>query len=289
MLAEAPVPDDVVVAYRLEQCFRYSYESAVHNVQQRLMVAPRAFHGGQTRRSFSLTVDGGTSVSAVGADRFGNDVHTVSLATVDSAVSFIATADVDVRDTSGRAPIHPKMLRDRRYLASTGLTRPDRRLVGVGADLARAASGEELAARICSWTHSAIEYGYGATTVRTTAAEAAAGGRGVCQDFAHVMLAVCRSVGLPARYVSGHLVGEGGSHAWVEVLLADGPHANALALDPTHDRPTTSRHVTVAVGRDYADVAPTSGTFDGACSSMLTSHKRLFLRQAEPTATLAQS
>jgi transglutaminase-like putative cysteine protease len=288
MLAEAPVPDDVVVAYRLEQCFRYSYESVVHNVQQRLMVAPRAVHGSQARRSFSLTVQGGTSVSAIEVDRFGNDVHTVSVATVDSAVEFIATADVDIRETSGRAPVHRRMLRDRRYLAATELTRPDRCLARVGAHLARTSSGEELAARICSWTHSAIEYGYGATTVRTPAAEAAAGGRGVCQDFAHVMLAVCRSVGLPARYVSGHLVGEGGSHAWVEVLLADGPHANALAFDPTHDRPTTSRYVTVAVGRDYADVAPTSGTFDGACSSMLTSHKRLFLRQAEPTATSAQ-
>jgi transglutaminase-like putative cysteine protease len=289
MLAEAPVPDDMVVAYRLEQCFRYSYESAVHNVRQRLMVAPSTVHGSQVRRSFSLMVQGGSSVSAVGVDRFGNDVHAVSLAAVDSAVEFIATADVDVRDTSGRAPIHPRTLRDRRYLASTALTRPDSRLAGVGADLARTASGEELAARICCWTHSAIEYGYGATTVRTPAAEAAAGGRGVCQDFAHVMIAVCRAAGLPARYVSGHLVGEGGSHAWVEVLLADGPHAIALAFDPTHDRLTTSRYVTVAVGRDYADVAPTSGTFEGACSSMLTSHKRLFLRQAEPTATLAQS
>ena len=63
---------------------------------------------------------------------------------------------------------------------------------------------------------------YGVTSVRTTAAQALAGGRGVCQDFAHVMLALCHIVGLPARYVSGHLLGQGGTHAWVEVVVPSG-------------------------------------------------------------------
>jgi transglutaminase-like putative cysteine protease len=213
-------------------------------------------------------------------------VATITLETVDSAAEFTASADVDMRNTSGRSTVRPEMLRDVRLIAATELTRPDRHMARNGADLARSASGERLAELICSWTHSALEYGYGATTVRTTAAEALTVGRGVCQDLAHVMIAVCRSAALPARYVSGHLVGEGGSHAWVEVLLDDGKGTSAIAFDPTHDRRTDSRYLTVAIGRDYADVAPTSGTFEGACSSTLTSTKRLVVRTDEAATAL---
>jgi hypothetical protein len=79
------------------------------------------------------------------------------------------------------------------------------------------------------------------------------------------MLALCRLLGLPARYVSGHLVGEGGTHAWVEVLEpVPGDAIEILAWDPTHDRPADLRYLTVAVGPDYRDVAPVSGTYRGA-------------------------
>ena len=91
------------------------------------------------------------------------------------------------------------------------------------------------------------------------------------------MLALCRLCGLPARYVSGHVLGEGGTHAWVEVLV---PHPQdtaalcAVAIDPTHDRRAGLRYLTVAVGRDYGDVPPTSGTFDAPYPGTLTTHKR---------------
>jgi transglutaminase-like putative cysteine protease len=274
------------VAYRLEQEFRYAYESTVRNVRQRLVVAPRT-HGGQGLRSFSFTVEGASAVSSLSYDGFGNAVLTVTLESVDSVVAFRSSADVDVCSESGRLSIDPSELGDIRYLGSTKLTRPDHRLSEVASTLARIASGEALAALICSWTHEAMEYGFGTTSVRTTASEATLGGRGVCQDFAHVMIALCRSTGLPARYVSGHLVGEGGSHAWVEVLVDDGNGPTAVAFDPTHDRRTTGRYVTVAIGRDYADVAPTSGTFEGACSSMLTSTKHLFVSDEQPEAPVS--
>jgi transglutaminase-like putative cysteine protease len=270
-----------VVAYRLEQAYRYSYESAVRNVRQRLIVAPRIVHGGQRRRSFSLHIDGGLGVTSQWIDYFGNDVVTVNLDEVDSVVTFKSCADVDIRATSDTSSVQSAELADKRYLEQTKLTGTDRPLRQVATCLARKASGEALAADICSWTHAAIEYGYGTTTVRTTAVQAASGGRGVCQDFAHIMIALCRAAGLPARYVSGHLVGEGGSHAWVEVLAAGGNGPSAVAFDPTHNRRTTERYLTVAVGRDYADVAPTSGSFEGACSSMLTSTKRLFVREGQ--------
>ena len=84
------------------------------------------------------------------------------------------------------------------------------------------------------------------------------------------MLAACRLVGLPARYVSGHLVGEGGSHAWVEVLHPRPRRQGtwrAEDWDPTHNRRTNTDYLVVAVGRDYADVAPLSGTYKGRDAS----------------------
>ena len=121
---------------------------------------------------------------------------------------------------------------------------------------------------------SGITYDFGATTVDTTAAQAWAIGRGVCQDSAHVLLALCRAAGVPARYVSGHLLGQlGGSHAWVEVLVADGAAARAIGVDPSNGCPAGPRHLPVAVGRDYRDVAPTSGSYLGRANGRLTSAK----------------
>jgi transglutaminase-like putative cysteine protease len=148
---------------------------------------------------------------------------------------------------------------DPRCLRFTKLTAPDQAVVSLARD------GAADPAAICARVHAALRYAHGITGVGTTAAEALAGGRGVCQDYAHVMVSVCRLLQMPARYVSGHLLGEGGSHAWVEVLRPDdeGSGWTAEGWDPTHDRRSGAGYVTVAVGRDYADVAPLSGTYDG--------------------------
>jgi transglutaminase-like putative cysteine protease len=94
------------------------------------------------------------------------------------------------------------------------------------------------------------------------------------------MLAVSRHAGLPARYVSGHLLDEGGSHAWVEVLLEDTDRVTgwiAMALDPTHNRPIGLNYVTIATGRDYTDVAPTSGTYRASRLGSLHARNRFGL------------
>jgi transglutaminase-like putative cysteine protease len=89
------------------------------------------------------------------------------------------------------------------------------------------------------------------------------------------MIALCRAIGLPARYVSGHLLGEGGTHAWVEVIVANAAGARAVAFDPCHGRRAGRDYLTVATGRDYSDVAPTSGTYVGAARGTLTATKRV--------------
>jgi len=110
-----------------------------------------------------------------------------------------------------------------------------------------------------------FEYLPGSTEVSSTLQEILERRVGVCQDFAHVLIALARHLGWPARYVSGYLVpeaeSEGNSHAWVEIGSSDG---GWLGLDPTHRSETREWHVAVAVGRDYSDVSPLRGVFVSA-------------------------
>ncbi len=176
---------------------------------------------------------------------------------------------------------------DTRFAEPSRLTHPDDELRAVAERAARrrAASGLELAEQIGHAVHDHFTYDWGVTDgLHDGAAEAWRGAVGVCQDYAHCMLALCRLCGLPARYVSGHLLGEGGTHAWVEVLVPhpqDREALRAVAFDPTHDRRAGLRYVTVAVGRDYGDVPPTSGTFEGPYGGELTTHKRAAVTRVE--------
>jgi transglutaminase-like putative cysteine protease len=141
-------------------------------------------------------------------------------------------------------------------------------IVEVGRSLRAESTPVQAGLRAAAWTHETLRYERGATHVHTSSAEARAAGKGVCQDFAHVTLALLRAIGLPARYVSGYLhptvkaeVGEttaGESHAWVEFWAGDW-----ITVDPTSLADVGSRHVLVARGRDYADVRPLSGVYSG--------------------------
>lgn len=114
---------------------------------------------------------------------------------------------------------------------------------------------------VTEWVMQNITYLRGTTDVTTTAAEVLAAGEGVCQDKAHLALALLRALGAPCRYVSGLLAGEvGETHAWIEFLH---PEAGWLPSDPTRGAmlPPASDYVKLGVGRDYADVAPVSGSF----------------------------
>jgi transglutaminase-like putative cysteine protease len=116
-----------------------------------------------------------------------------------------------------------------------------------------------------------IEYQPGVTAVDTMVEEVVRAGRGVCQDMAHLMIAICRRRGVAARYVSGWLhhpgiEGPGESHAWVEVAV---PGIGWLELDPTHPDPARERYVSLALGRDYADVAPLRGSYLGSATEVM--------------------
>ena len=132
----------------------------------------------------------------------------------------------------------------------------------------------QAAQAIMHYIHREFRYQPAATNVHTHMREVLIARAGVCQDFAHVMLGLCRALKIPARYVSGYLYngpadqlkGAQASHAWVEVFV---PGHGWCGLDPTNNQLTDSRHVKVAVGRDYADVSPLKGTYRGTARRQL--------------------
>jgi transglutaminase-like putative cysteine protease len=266
-----PTPRNRLV---LQQTLRYDYPSPIRRLHHQLMVLPPASHGDQVRISSSLDVDGARAEVTESVDRFGNIAVDIRAARVQASIEFVVRISVE----RGGGP--PAAAADAAGLLDpTALTEPDAALTAVASVLlATGDAGWALADRINAWVAATMRYRHDVTDVATTAAEALAGGLGVCQDYAHVMLALCRLCGLPARYVSGHLVGEGGSHAWVEVLLpsaADPAGPVAVAFDPTNDRRAGPTYLTIAVGRDYADVAPTHGSYSGRPGGRLSSCKSL--------------
>jgi transglutaminase-like putative cysteine protease len=279
------------VTYLLQQTFRYDYDGPVQNLRQRLVVVPPRVHGDQRLLGHRVEVTGAPTRRSVRRDSRGNTVIDVSADRVESGVAFTVAALVDravplgpptpaVLPGEPRAVLLPAAaLRDRRLLTATDLTRPDMRIRDWAADLsAPGDSSLERADRLSAAVFGAFTYANDVTTVTTPAARALELGAGVCQDYAHVLLALCRAAALPARYVSGHLLGQGGTHAWVEVVVPAGEQAAAVALDPCNNRRCGRSYLTVATGRDYRDVAPTSGSYSspgGPVEGRLTATRRL--------------
>jgi transglutaminase-like putative cysteine protease len=267
-------------AYLVRQSFRYEYSEPIRNLTHRLVVIPPERFGDQTRlwHDVSVGLDGARLESR--SDRFGNVVVDVFAPKVPAAIEFVAEVSVE-RRASEQNRLADGWLADGYLLEPSALTVADDAIMRAADDLAAASEwGLPLADRINDWVYQSMTYRHGVTGVRTTAAEALALGAGVCQDYAHVMLALCRVCGLPSRYVSGHMLGQGGTHAWVEVVLPtrDGTgDAIAHAFDPTHASRGGLGYVKVAVGGDYSDVAPTSGTYVSGAQGRLTATKRVSL------------
>jgi transglutaminase-like putative cysteine protease len=243
--------------YALRQTVAYDYTRPVRDLRQRLVVTPPERHADQRRvgHRFDVRAPGPARVRRR-ADRYGNTVTHVRVPGVDDAIEFHTRALL-VRHRHSR---HSSPW-DATVPDPTPLTTPDDALRDAAHALGPVRDVLDTADAIAHLVNTSFEYGRGATSVSTTAAEAWQLRRGVCQDMAHVMIAMCSSLGICSRYVSGHLVGEGASHAWTEVF--DPNRRVVVAIDPTHRRRTDLRYLTTATGADYSDVAPTSGTYTG--------------------------
>jgi transglutaminase-like putative cysteine protease len=234
----------------------YRYASPVLYSIQQLRLTPRDEPHQRTLR-WRLKTPARTIAAA---DAYGNVVHTLTLAHAHGDVEIEARGEVEVDpladgrldEVAGGPPVAS-------YLAATPLTAADDRL---RAFAARALRGSdriallEFAAAVCE----AIAYEAGTTAVTSTASEALALGRGVCQDHAHVFVAGCRLSGLPARYVSGYVhpgdAPHAASHAWADVYL---PGEGWTSIDVTHRRLASDHLCRLAVGRDYASAGPVRG------------------------------
>ena len=253
----------------VEHVTRFSYDAPIAEAYTELRLKP-AHRDGQRCSSFTLeTEPRGTTIDEY-VDRFGSTVHHFDVLEVHERL--VVTARSEVWTSEGFTDPTPPLPLDRwDFLAPSRYVPEDAEIDELGA-LETSAPDPEVAAReLMRVVRSALVYERGSTDVYTTAAEALVHGRGVCQDFAHVMIGACRARGIPARYVSGYLHdpdsgGAGESHAWVDVHLGED---GWLSLDPTHDTEQTDRYVRVGVGRDYGDVPPSRGVYRGSADETL--------------------
>jgi transglutaminase-like putative cysteine protease len=206
----------------------------------------------------------GTTVDAFDIHVLHTELVVLATSTVETALPGPVPADIGWSELAGHA------VQDRfaELLTASTFVIAEPELIELGQSLRAGSTPIRAGMRAAEWTHETLRYERGTTDAYTSSAGARVAGKGVCQDFAHLTLALLRAAGLPARYVSGYLhpaveagIGEtmtGESHAWVEFWAGDW-----IAADPTSLAEVGSRHVLLARGRDYADVRPLSGVYSG--------------------------
>ena len=243
----------------------YTYAIPVRSILQLLRVTPRP-HAGQQVVNWRLNADADVRLRWT-EDPFGNIVHCLSTERPVDRLTLTVTGEIATTDSAGVVGGAVERMPRAVYLRHTPRTRADDAI----ADLARAADpGTEAGdlARLHALMGAvagAVSFDVGATDVGTSAADALKLGRGVCQDLAHVFISAARVLGIPARYVSGHLLRTDGaeqvaSHAWAE---ADVPGLGWVGFDPTNGVCPTESYVRIAIGLDYLDAAPVRGARDG--------------------------
>ena len=253
---------------RVEHTTTFTYDAPIVEASTELRLRPLDVDG-QRCVSFRLeTEPRGVRVHQF-ADRLGNVVGHLDVLEPHDRLTVVARSEVLTSPFDDTTPLSPLELYD--YLRPTKYALLDSPVPGT---LPRGSGGNaERATELMHTVADALVYQKGATSVQTPATEVIALGRGVCQDFAHVLIAACRGDGIPARYVSGYLhadalAGEhGASHAWVDAYDDD---RGWVSLDPTHRREQDASYVRVAVGRDYNDVPPTRGVFKGSAEETLS-------------------
>jgi transglutaminase-like putative cysteine protease len=260
------------VILRVEHTSEFGYDAPIAEAYTELRLRPLE-GGGQHCSSFRLiTQPTGVRVREY-RDYFGNGVHHFDVLESHDRLAVTAVSEVMTPQAFEGAGQPPTPLELHDYLGPTDFAPFSKSVAEFAARHAGEGVGSERAQALMAAIHGELVYDPSATDVQTRADEVLVLGRGVCQDFTHVLLAACRFLGIPARYVSGYLYDQklagdnAASHAWVDVW---DERRGWLAIDPTHDRQQTESYVRVAVGRDYADVPPTRGVYKGSADETLS-------------------
>ena len=265
--------------YEIEHVSRYFYNVPVRNSVMSLCLMPRDDRGQRLLR-FSISTDPQASMNSE-TDSFGNTKHVLNIHRQHQFLEIVTSSTVETTPPSMPSSLGPsaweEIHRGRESLAHWDFThdsafaRPSPALtdfverVGINPT----ADPLESMSLLSDTLYHELQYVPGSTSAISPIEHALESGQGVCQDYAHIMLAIARSWGMPARYVSGYLYVAGrdgqqartsASHAWVECLF---PDIGWTGFDPTNHCLADERHVRVAVGRDYQDVSPVRGVLQG--------------------------
>jgi transglutaminase-like putative cysteine protease len=266
--------------YTIRHLTQFIYESPITESVMEVRMQPRS-EGMQRCLQFTLTTQPPTRVMMY-RDHDGNTVHHFNVPARHSRLGITAEALVDCEaqralphrlgpgaweqiDALGQSGEFWE------YLVASAFAAPHPLLAEFSKEIGLDREHDPLVMlrRLMGEMYTRLEYSPKSTRVDSPIADALSAKRGVCQDFAHIFIALVRPLGVPARYVSGYLFhggatgyrsAEGASHAWVEAFL---PDLGWIGFDPTNNLVADDRHIRVAVGRDYADVPPTRGVFKG--------------------------
>jgi len=273
--------------YSIRHVTRFRYSGPVRESVIELRMQPRS-EGPQTLRSFQIVTNPRAQLYAY-TDHFGNAVYHFNTLREHDELKIEAQAVVEIAglkslpetaDTLEWDRYNELNLTDEQFdfLEPSRFARTSPSLLEfMRAQEIERPQGDPLVAlkALSNKIHDAFEYEPGITEVHSPIEHALQAERGVCQDFAHIMIAVSRHWRIPTRYVSGYLgqrrngrdrSDDGATHAWVEAWL---PSLGWIGFDPTNGMMAGERHIRAAVGRDYADVPPTRGTFKGHVESEL--------------------
>jgi transglutaminase-like putative cysteine protease len=274
------------MAYSIKHITNFRYEPSVRESVMEIRMQPRTDFR-QRCLSFSLDVNPRAHMMMY-RDFYGNAVHNFDIPEKHNVIELTAQAIVDVLPAPEltHGDVHPWTELDARVEESdywemmlpSQFARPTDLLEKLSADLqlTRRASPYDLLCEINVQLYEMFDYVPNSTEVDSPIDDALRSRRGVCQDFAHIMISLVRQLKIPCRYVSGYLYHQdksmdrspaGATHAWVEAYLGD---LGWVAFDPTNNLVGCDRHVRVAVGRDYADVPPTRGIYKGEAESELS-------------------
>jgi transglutaminase-like putative cysteine protease len=248
---------------RISHATTYRYDTPPTSVTQMLRLTPRN-HDGQYVVAWRIDLSEDCLLHQH-EDAFGNITHSFTAEGPFSELSIAVDGEVDTQDTNGVVTGAVERFPPSLFLRETALTQPDAAIADF-ADSVRASAGTEslpLLHGLMNTLNREITFDTDLTHAATTAAEAFALRRGVCQDITHIFIAAARQLGIPARYIGGHVFRSDGApaqeagHAWAEAYVED---LGWVGFDPTNKTCPTDTHVRVAMGLDYLGAAPVRGT-----------------------------
>lgn len=272
---------------RIDYETRYAYERQARSIIQSLRLTPRSTEGQQVR-DWRIETDVDTRLRR-SEDAFGNIVHTLYTEKPTDALAIRVTGEVATVDTGGVLKGTPERLSPLVFLRDTPLTHADPAMRDFAAGIGEGPTLNRMHALMTAIADR-VKFMVGSTTPDHTAADAFAQGQGVCQDHAQIFIGCARRLGVPARYVSGHLhrsdgvVDQEASHAWAEAWIED---LGWVGFDAANGVCPTEHYVRIACGLDALGATPIRGSKYGGGRETL--NVALRVRQMQQGQTQQQS